>query len=244
VPAWISACLLSVGARAAARGYQYRFIDDALFDEVPAWFRDKVKREVHLVSDLARLNLARRYLAEGHERALWIDADVIVFDPGALSIDAAPSYAFCREDFLGLRDGRTFDLSRKVCNAVSLFARGNPLLEFYIHACEETVRARDAFQHTAIGTDLLSTLARHYPLPLLRGINLFSPFLMHAVATGAEPVLRFWMGRVGEPLAAANLCTTFRNFRHGPVDLSDAVFERVIATLVESRGAALNRLLD
>ena len=74
-------------------------------------------------------------------------------------------------------------------------------------------------------------------------MNLFSRFLLHALASGAEPVLRFYMGRVGAPLAAANLCTTFRNKRFGPVDLGDATFERVIAALVESRGEVLNRLL-
>jgi hypothetical protein len=42
---------------------------------------------VHLVSDLARLTLARDYLAQGYDRALWVDADVVVFDPDALALD-------------------------------------------------------------------------------------------------------------------------------------------------------------
>ena len=235
--------MASVRAWADARGHAYRFIDDALFDAVPGWFLDKVRREVHLVSDLARLNLARQYLAEGFERALWVDADVVVFDPDNFSLDGAPGYAFCREDFLALRDERTLEVTRRVCNAVSLFARGNALLDFYIHACEELVRTRDGFRHTAIGTELLGALNRQFPLPVLAGVNLMSPFVLHALATGAEPVLRFWMGHVRSPLAAGNLCATFRNRRLGAIDLADATFERVVAALLESRGAVLNRLL-
>jgi hypothetical protein len=244
VPPWIEACMDSVRAWTRARGYEYRFIDDALFDAVPTWFRDKVQSQVHLVSDLARLTLARDYLAQGYDRALWVDADVVVFDPDALALDPGIAYAFCREDFLALRDRDAFENRRKVCNAVSLYTRGNPFLEFYIHACEEIVRGGERFKHTAIGTDFLSALHQQWRLPLLPGVNLFSPFLLHALATGAEPVLRFWMRQVGAPLAAANLCTTFRNKSFGPVYLGDAAFERVIATLLDTRGAVLNRLLE
>ena len=235
--------MATVRGWAEARGYAYRFIDDALFDEVPTWFRDKVRGEVHLVSDLARLNLARRYLAAGFERACWVDADVIVFDPDAFALDGAPDHAFCREDFLGLSDDRTLEVARRVCNAVSLFARGNTLLDSYIQACEDTVRARDSFRYATIGTELLGVLNQERPLPVLDGVNLLSPLALHALATNAEPVLRFWMRHVGAPLAAGNLCATFRNRRFGAVDLADATFERVIATLLESRGAVLNRLL-
>jgi hypothetical protein len=244
VPRWIETCMDTVRAWARARGYEYRFIDDALFDAVPGWFRDKVQGQVQMVSDLARLNLAREYLSQGYERALWIDADVVVFDPDALTVDPGLGYAFCREDFLELRAPHTYDLRRHVCNAVSLYARGNPFLEFYIHACEEIVRGGERLRHTAIGTSLLTALHQHWRLPLLPGVNLFSPFLLHALAMGAEPELRFWMKQVGEPLAAANLCASFRNRRFGSVDIGDATFERVIAALLESRGATLNRLLE
>jgi len=49
-----------------------------------------------LVGDLARLELAKKFLAEGYDRTIWIDADVIVFGSENFNVDIREDFAFCR----------------------------------------------------------------------------------------------------------------------------------------------------
>jgi len=46
VPAWISRCLESVRLWAGAKGYDYRFIGDEIFDLAPGWYREKAKNRI------------------------------------------------------------------------------------------------------------------------------------------------------------------------------------------------------
>lgn len=52
---WMTACMKTVEDWAAARGFDYEFMQDRLFDYVPPWYAEKVNRHILLVSDLARL---------------------------------------------------------------------------------------------------------------------------------------------------------------------------------------------
>ena len=97
VPDWINRCMQPVGERAASQGYCYRFIDDRIYVYVPEWYHRKVSDNILLVSDLARLMIARDLLGEGFSRTIWIDADVVIFEPGLFTIDITEGYAFCRE---------------------------------------------------------------------------------------------------------------------------------------------------
>src|SRR4029079_13839139 len=81
VAAWISACLRSVQAWAAAAGYRYEFVDDRLFDYAPAWVRERCGKQLLPITDVARMYLLRERLAHGWDRVIWVDADVLVFAP-------------------------------------------------------------------------------------------------------------------------------------------------------------------
>ena len=142
VPGWIDRCLESVRQWAKARGYRYEFVDDRIFELVPGWYRRKAGEHVTILTDLARLELARRYLAEGLDRVIWIDADVLVFDPEAFDIAPDRHYAFCREVWVTGEEGRLKQRNH-VNNAVAMFARDNAFLDFYIHACQAIVQRAD-----------------------------------------------------------------------------------------------------
>ena len=47
---------------AALRGFDYHFLDDRFFDLVPPWYRNKVKGNILVTSDLARLLVAKGLL--------------------------------------------------------------------------------------------------------------------------------------------------------------------------------------
>jgi len=83
----------SVEEWAKARGFGYERHGDEMLDLAPDWYRDKastVARGICLVADLGRLVLAREYLRRGVGRVIWVDADVVVFDPGAFDLPSPP----------------------------------------------------------------------------------------------------------------------------------------------------------
>jgi hypothetical protein len=87
VPPWITTCMGTVRAWADQQGFDYRFYDDGFFEYAPQWFRDKAQHGICPVTDLARLVVARELLAQGYERTVWVDADLLVFAPEQLRLD-------------------------------------------------------------------------------------------------------------------------------------------------------------
>jgi len=81
VPRWITACSHTVQAWARAQGYDYEFVDDRLFDYVPAWLRERVRQAKLPMSDYARVALSNQILQRGYLRSIWVDIDVVIFDP-------------------------------------------------------------------------------------------------------------------------------------------------------------------
>jgi hypothetical protein len=81
VPTWVTACSRTVQDWARAQGYDYEFVDDRLFEYVPAWFRERVRQAKLPMSDYARVALANEILQRGYRRSIWVDIDVVIFDP-------------------------------------------------------------------------------------------------------------------------------------------------------------------
>jgi len=81
VPSWIAACSRTVQAWARAQGHDYEFVDDRLFDYVPTWLRERVRHAKLPMSDYARVALANEILRRGYQRCIWVDIDVVIFDP-------------------------------------------------------------------------------------------------------------------------------------------------------------------
>ena len=174
-----------------------------------------------------------------------MDADLLVFDPRPASFDLPDGYAFCREVWAWRNpDGTALCPPDRANNSVSVFDRGNPVLDFLIHAAQALVRNSSGRPHpTAVGTQLLSSLNERMGLPLLRHFGMLSPFVMRALAEADEPYLRAYMARVGEPMAAANLCGSFADAANHGTTLHAQVYEGTVRLLLETRGTALNRFL-
>ena len=241
VPAWIERCMGTVRAWASAREFDYGFIDDQLFDYAPPWYRQKVGDHVLLVSDLARLRVARELLGRGYGRAIWVDADALIFDPDRFAIGVVDGYAFCREVWVGRDDRGELTWWEGVNNAVSVFAAGNVFLDFYIHACLSLVAHKDRIHRLDASTNFLTTLHGLMGLPLLTDVGLLSPVMMADLARGTEAALRAYMARFGTPIRAANLCSSFRGALYDGVSVDDRLYEATVDRLLETRGDAINR---
>jgi hypothetical protein len=242
VPAWMERCLGSARAWAAAKGFEYRFFDDQFFELCPEWYRQRVERNILLMSDLARLLAARKLRDEGFERAIWVDADLLIFAPKAFEPHNDEKFAFNTELWVNREQGK-FVGRWRVNNAVCRFDRGNPFLEFYIDACERIVRhaPSGAIDRLSVGTNFLTALHQLAPLPLMRCVGTFNPILMEHLARGQLEPLRAYRQHVGQPIGAANLCGSFRGQVCQGVKMEDSIYQGTIRELQGPAGAEIGQ---
>lgn len=243
-PGWIDVCMGGVRGWAEKNGYAYREIGDELFDNVPQWYMDKCRNSRLPATDLGRVMWAQRFLQEGWSRAVWVDADLLIFAPESFSIEAFDQFAFCREVVVYRSDGQIVG-ERRVNNSISVYGRGNTFLPYYGEACLRRATAVDDQLHSCeVGTILLTGLNRLSPLPLLEDVGCFDARIQHAIDDGHETWLRFYADALRRPVHAANLCHSFSLLeeqadRHVPAERAD----RVVEMLLKTRGDVVNRFL-
>jgi len=244
VPGWLARCMGTVSTWSRLRNFEYRFIGDEIFEILPAWFLDAYRGRMLPLTDLARALHARRFLDEGWERAIWVDADVLVFMPERFNVTTAHGYALCMELWSEKKWGELV-LDRRVNNCISVYDRGNAFLPFYIEAMQELAKAKGpGLTDWDIGTNFLSSLGRIMPLALLGNVAMLSPTLVGALATHDAGLLRRYSRAMGEPCGATNLCGSALE-RAGPErQAREQQINDAIELLLRTQGEALNRYLD
>ena len=236
-PQWIAACMASVRDWAALHGFDYRFVDDGIFDLVPDWYREKAGNRIPVITDLGRLLLARDFLAEGYDRTVWLDADVLVFDAEGFVLDIAEEFAFGAETWIQRTTSGGLRAYRNVHNAVSVFCAGNSFLDFYIHACRSVVgRLEGGVPPQIVGPKLLTSLHNTIGFRLIPEVAMLSPLVVADVAKGEGPALDLFRRREPGPLRAANLCSSLTGTESG---VSDETVDRACERLLETRGGIL-----
>ncbi len=236
-PQWVRRCLDTAREWAGLCGFDYRFVGDEIFDSVPDWYREKAANRIPVITDLGRLLLARDFLAAGYERTVWLDADVLVFDPDRLDVDVTGEYAFGAELWIQKANSGGIRAYRNVHNAISVFTAGNSFLDFYIHACLSVVgRLEGGVPPQIVGPKLLTAFHNIIGFPLIAEVGMLSPPVLRDIANGSGPALDLFRRRVKAPLRAANLCSSLAG-KDGEV--SDAVVQRASERLLETRGAIL-----
>lgn len=245
VPAWVAACLDSCRRWATESGFDYEFVDDAFFDYAPDWIRARRSEHFYPVTDIARLYLLRDRLSRGYHRGVWVDADVVVFDPARLAIGTRAGYAFAHEIVPFVGPGNTLQLTGpRLNNAVIVMERGCPMLDYYIFAAEEILRHRplDQWGRTMIGPDFLIQLSTAMPVERLTAVGLFTPPLLADVVGGSGDACRAYRRHFGFHLASANLCHFMRGeATEAERAAMDRLFERAVHRLIETRGEVINR---
>ena len=233
----------TVRSWARSRSYEYYFYDDRFFDLLPTWFRECIAGRMLPMTDLARLKAAQCLFADGYWRAIWIDADVVIFDPERFSVDTQYGYAFCREVWLEKRWGKLVS-DQRVNNCVIVLQEDNSFLDFYIHACEALARsAGPRLADWDLGTNFLSNLGRLVPLPLLTGVGMLSPAVVQALLEDDQAILERFATDHGHTLSAGNLCGSATEKLKSSGNHSREVLDTVVGKLLESRGQILNRHL-
>ena len=242
VPSWIELCMKTVKDWADINGFDYYFIDDRFFEYVPSWYKDKVNGQFLLVSDLARLELSKEFLSNGYDRTIWVDADVLIFDPYKFTINISEDYAFCREVWVTPVAKLFLKFVYSVNNAVSVFVKNNSFLEFYIQACQSIVKNKQGkISPVEVGTLFLTQLYNILHFPLIRTVGLFSPLVMKDIATGKGSILRKYMKHFASPIYAANLTLSYRNINFKGVVMNDKLFDVIVDSLLRTKGEIVNQ---
>jgi len=245
VPPWIATCMDGVRHWSAAKSFDYRFIDDQFFDLLPADYRKKAEGRLPVLSDLARLIMARNLILEGYEKTIWIDADVLIFDPEGFDIAIDGSFCFCREIWVQPSATEGIRVFRNVHNAVCVFVKGNSFLEFYIDACQKIIGGMEenkAMVNQIVGPKLLSALHNMIGYPLIENVGMLSPLVLQDIDKLGGVALDLLVDNMPTPMQAANLCSSLAGSVIDDIDLSHIMMERIVDRLLMSKGGALNSL--
>jgi hypothetical protein len=235
VPDWITRCLASVRAWTEQSGYDYRFVDDRIFDLCGSEYLARVGDNKRSITNLARLELTRTVLDEGYDRAIWFDADIFIFAPDALSIDVTARYAFSKEAWITVDGAGQAVCTRSINNAAFVFMRDEPDLGFLISTIRHVAAHRDLRTNYQVGVSLLTGLEQSLDFALLRTVGMLSPFVLRAIVDGDVHLLRRQAIEFGDPIFAANLCLALA--QDNPEDLISAAMDRLEAT----RGNVINQ---
>jgi hypothetical protein len=233
VPSWIARCMDSVRQWALLQGWDYLGLDDRFLELPPDWVRQRCGRNLYAVTDVARLIWAQDVLSGDYERVIWVDADVLVFDPGGLArhVTAIQGHGFARELFLRVTGSRT-EPQWGLNNALMVFDRHAPVLADYLRICLERLEGyRDGeVPRTAMGPTLLQQLGTSRHLHRIEGVGLFTPAMLEPLARGRDALMRLYLSHCPVPPAAANLCHFMRN---ATAPAKRPAFDRMYMSAVE-----------
>ena len=212
---WLEPCLKSVRDWAAGLGYRYQFIDDSLFDLVPADLLEKTREQPVIATDLARLRAMQKALDQGYNTVIWCDSDFLIFAPDRFLMPSfeqlSENYALGREVWVQpvVDKANRYKAYVKVHNAFMLFRRGNQFLDFYAAQAERLLyKNQGSMPPQFIGPKLLTALHNLIQCPVIETAGVLSPAVIADLITENSQglALKLLHQRSHEPMAAANLC--------------------------------------
>ncbi|BCJ90467.1 hypothetical protein IZ6_12020 [Terrihabitans soli] len=209
---------------AEGRKYDYRVLGDELFRGIPEVVAQKAASKLPL-TDIGRLLWSRRFLAEGeHDCVIWVDADVLVFDPDNFKIDVSRPELVCREVSVLTKDGGIV-VERSYNPTVLSFRRDSALLPRWISACEGVTQRLPKLPNEAFGRPLLEALAKTQELKCIESVAHNTLDITSDIIKGQRQNIRRLVQKAKDPFGAANLSG------HFPLeeDVFDQVVERLLA---------------
>ena len=232
---WQGRCCDSVAAWAARSGFAYVRCGDELFDRVPDALRRRHAAQPVVLADLARLLWLAEQLEAGHERAIWCDADLLVFR------HFTPSHrgdAFGRESWVQSGD-RGLRRYRKIHNAWLQFERGSSVLPFYIDRATRLLElAESPMVPQFIGPKLLSAWHNLVPFAVEEQVGMLSPLAAADLLSGAHDALDLLRQGHKRTLCALNLCASLESRAADGVCLEELDYQRLVDGLLKGDFAA------
>lgn len=239
VPAWLLACMASVRAWAARRGYEYSFAGDEFLDYAGGAVLH-ASGSILPATDVARLVWARELL-HVYERVVWVDADVFIWaeleiEGGRPARDVTPFVVqFTRELWVG-NDWGWGNLrgALRVNNSFCAFTRpgGAEWLDRAIAELRQRVddRAPGGVKELELGTEYLTARATTRDVSLRHDVANLSPRLLVDLVAGVgdRALVRQYRHLNRTPFGAANLCHSRRGDLVDGVALTDELYARAL----------------
>jgi hypothetical protein len=238
IPLWIARCLASVEAWAWANGFDYELHGDEAFALCGDDYLRSVGDNVRSITNLARLELLREAHRRGYDRAIWLDADVLVFDPERFKIPLTERYAFARETWVE-RAPNGFLIRPGANNCALAVMRGEPDLDMLIALTRHVALHRTITSNYQVGGDIVKGLRSSLAFATLDSIGMFSPDVVVALGGGDPELLATQAREFGSPVFAANLAAGSHYLRV----LGDDEVLRAMDCLEATRGDVVNRYL-
>jgi hypothetical protein len=240
VPPWIARCLESVRSWALGAGHDYWLTGDEAFDLCGADYLARVGANMRSITNLCRLELLRRAHADGYDWAVWLDADIFVFDPASFEIGGVRRLAFARETWVEWKGASQWRGFSAVNNSTIVCRRGEPDLDFLIAATRHVAMHRQIGSNYQVGGQLIRGLREPLAFETRDNIGMFSNFMMLALAREINELIAVQARLHGTPVAAANLCASAN---YEPI-IGEADARAAMDLLESTRGGAINRWLD
>jgi len=233
--------LETVRSWAALRSYEYKFLGDEFLAYAPDWFRSK-SHSILPVTDLARLLLINEQLTK-FDQVIWVDADVLVFDPHAflLTLEPYSNFAFTSEVWASSPSEGYPIFHRRVNNAVCIFNKHATELEFFIKSALSVMKELDNVGTWDVGVNFLTHAHATKKFQLLSNVGMVSPAIMNDINTNKTEYLPY-LGKLIKPVSAVNLCGSFVN-KKDYFDTSQTMYDQLVEILLNTKGDAINRFV-
>ncbi len=206
--AWLQPCLDSVANWARVRGYDYRFVDDQIFDLIEHGLLEKTGTQRVIASDLARLKSLQQGLVEGYACVVWCDADFLIFKTDGFILPET-DFALGREVWVQQGEQGRLRPYVKVHNAFLMFRQGNHFLDFYADTAERLLRLNQGrISPQFIGPKLLTALHNIVSCPVMETAGMLSPAVMRDLLAGEGEALDLFHRKSPVALAGANLSSS------------------------------------
>jgi len=212
-------------------GYDYRFVDDQIFDLLEPGLVEKTRAQPVIASDLARLKSLQQGLFEGYTCVIWCDADFLIFKADNFILPEV-DFALGREVWVQPGEPGKLRAYVKVHNAFLMFHQGNHFLDFYTDTAERLLRLNQGrMSPQFIGPKLLTALHNIASCPVMETAGMLSPAVMHDLLAGEGKALDLFHRKSPVVPVGANLNSSLTE-REG---LTEAHMESLIQRLL-SRG--------
>ena len=229
--AWLSSCIDSVKHWAQLNDFDYKFLGDELFDSISPALLEKTKTQRVIATDLARLKILQKFLAQGIDTVIWCDADFLIFAPDKFQLPNE-RYAIGREVWIqpSKESASKLNAHIKVHNAFMMFRQDNAFLDFYTDSAERLLTLnKGSMPPQFVGPKLLTAIHNVVQCPVLESAGMLSPLVMHDIANNNGCALELFRQKSPHTIFAANLC----NSLHASGEVSTTVIEKCIDKLIQ-----------
>lgn len=229
--AWMHTCTDSVRAWSSENSYAYQWLGDELFNHVPEGIRSRFSSQPIILTDLARLTLMQDAFDQGYERAVWLDADMLVFAPAFLQLPHQ-GHAVGREVWVQENEGK-LRAYRKVHNAFLVACKGDSFLPFYRDTCVRLLeRAEPPLVPQFIGPKLLTALDNISALTVCEAAGMLSALALRDVRRGRGKALELTLEGHKAPIGALNLSASYQGKAVDGIANTEAEYEQAVHQLL------------